>query len=876
MKIHFNLILKGSLVIIMWVGLFFVPKSIFSQTVFKGVVLDADTGLSLPYVNIGFIDKGLGTVSDEYGAFNFMFDTGKLSDLDTLKVSSIGYKEFKLPFSNVVNQDMKSIEIELQSEVVSLNEVVLTSSKRKRSSKTEKIVGYSFVGQLKNGSWEGDGALGGELVTKINVNKKNRKLNAFYFYVLKNTADSLLLRVNVYDGTTKFPEKKLTNKNITYTLKTKIGKVGVDLVPFNITVENDFSIGIELLKVYGDKIDLVVAGDDTPGVSYRRYISQGEWKRYSKDALTYFVSTTVLIEEDEEDEDVVLVDDKLLTNYTNEQLLQSMGRNMGVVIGFVFKDGERVEGVQVQNLISKEVTTTGKDGRYTIKAKVDDELKFSYTSMQSELRTVLETTFALNVALEAQVMELEEVTVTSLGKKKRTQEELYKDFNEDKGIIKTSFGLYSKETSGYSMSIIDESEFSSGASTLGNLIRNKVPGLSMLSTDKLDGSTAIYLRQNGTSNPIPAAFEVDGLIVSGFPTFLDVSQIKRIAVLSGLASVAKYGSVGAGGVIIINTKTTNSSSKIASSSNKGISYTAEMDELVITEKEVRRNWPDFLQELYVSENVLKAQEIYNSYEPKFGTNPNFNVDATNYFLEFWGNETFTEELISKNLNRFNKNVEYLKALAFVLDKNKKFDHSVILYKQILLLKSNSVQSYRDLANAYVNNGQQERGENLYARYFNLTKEGFFSTQPDALQNVINSEVKTLLNISEDKLDSSISSYIAKEDTKTRIVLEWNDDAAELNFQFISPEKTVNSWSNSQEGESRESLISKGVTNKDFFIYDSQGTWQINADYRGNTSGLATYLKITISTSYGSENQKDVIKIFRMDVKNVNRNLIQIP
>ena len=289
MTINLNFLLNRSLLIIVWVGLLFLSKSVFSQTIFKGVVLDADTGLSLPYVNIGFIDKGLGTVSEENGAFNFLFDAASLSSLDTLKISSIGYKEFKMSFSSVLDQGSRSIEIKLEPEIVSLNEVVLTSSKRKRKSKTEKMVGYSFVGQLKNGSWEGDGALGGELVTKINVSKKKRQLNAFYFYVLKNTSDSLLIRVNVYDGTTKFPEKKLSNKNIKYTLKTKIGKVGIDLAPFEITVEDDFSIGIELLKVYGDKIDLVVAGDDTPGVSYRRYVRR-KGTRCSSSKFNYWRS----------------------------------------------------------------------------------------------------------------------------------------------------------------------------------------------------------------------------------------------------------------------------------------------------------------------------------------------------------------------------------------------------------------------------------------------------------------------------------------------------------------------------------------------------------------------------------------------------------
>ena len=79
-----------------------------------------------------------------------------------------------------------------------------------------------------------------------------------------------------------------------------------------------------------------------------------------------------------------------------------------------------------------------------------------------------------------------------------------------------------------------------------------------------------------------------------------------------------------------------------------------------------------------------------------------------------------------------------------------------------------------------------------------------------------------------------------------------------------------------DGESNESLLYKGYTSKDFFIYGNDGTWQINANYLGNKSGLATYLKITVSTAFGSENQKDRVEFFRMDFKNVNRILVQIP
>lgn len=865
-----NFVLKRTLVVIVWFCFFLLFQNLFSQTIFKGVVLDADTGLPLPYVNMGFVNKGLGTVSEEDGSFNFSFDASKLSSSDTLKVSSLAYKDYRLPFLEVQGQGAKPLEIKLEPEVVSLNEVVLSSRKRKRRSKNDKIVGYSYVGQLKNGSWEGDGALGGELVTKINVNKKSRQLKAFYFYVLENTSDSLLIRINVYDGTTKYPEKKITNQNILYTLKTKVGKVGVDLVPYNIVVQNDFSIGIELLKVYGSQIGLILAGDDTPGVSYRRYTSQGEWKRYSKDALTYFVSTT-LLDDDEDDTDM---DETLVIDYTEEQLLNTMGKNKKQVGGFVFKEGEPIVKAQVQNLMTGEVAFTDEKGRYTIRAKVNDELEFSHLFLEKEKRKVLETSYAINVSLQEKVVNLDGVTVTASSKGKRTQEELLAQYNEDKGIIKTSFGIFDKETSGVSLKILDESDFTSGATTLGNLLRGKVSGLSMLSTDNLDGSTEIYLRQGGTSNPIPAAYEIDGLIVEGFPSFLDVSQIKRIAILSGLSAVAKYGSIGAGGVIIINTKSSASGGNNPKN-GAGIGITRTVASEAITEEEARRNWPDFLQELYGSTNFAQAQDIYNTYEPKYGSNPNFNIDAINYFLEFWESETFTERLIEGAFDRFPRDVNYLKALAFVLDKNERFDLSVDLYKRILTQKSNSMESYRDLAHAYVLNKQEEKGMGLYGRCFNLLKEGYFSKPPDALQNVMNSEIKSLLDIPEEKVSFPLGNMM-EEERKTRILLEWNDDSAVLDFQFISSDNNVSDWSNERDGEAKESLVSRGYTSKDFFIYGNEESWQINSNYRGNKSGLATYLKITVSTDYGTTNQKNSTMFFRLDVKDVYRELVKIP
>ncbi len=850
-------------------------SNFYAQQSVAGSVVDADTNLPLPFVNIGIIKKGVGTVSDEEGIFNFLFDSSILTPMDTLRVSSMGYKSYDVPVSQFFNQKQGSLSIRLAPEIMELSEVIVAASKRKQKSKTDKIEGYTYAGQLKNGTWEGDGALGGELVTTIKISKKLRRLNAFYFYILQNTSDSLLIRLNLYEGNTMYPEKKLTDQTILYTLKTKAGKVGIDLTSYDLEVRDDFSIGIELLKVYGSKLGLVVAGDDTPGVSFRRFTSQGDWKRYSQDALTFSVSTTLLEEDEEQFESAAR---SSTTNFSSSQLLNDPVATSSTINGYVFDEGEPVANVSVQNLTSGIVTATDNQGKYEIEATVNDELQFKVTGRQEEIRQVFESTFAINVSLEPDVIQLDDVTVTALGKKKRTQEELYQQFNEDKGIIKTSFGILDKETSGVSVKILDESDLNTGVASFGDMLRGKISGLSMLSNDNFDRTVNIFIRQNGTNRPIPVAYEIDGQIFTDYPAFLDPSLIKRIAVLPSLSAVAKYGSLGAGGMIIVNTKLSNFSPvTVSSAKNDGTKKVMDTDGKALSAEDIRKNWPDFLQELYSSKTINEARDIYEQNNVLYAINPSFNIDAVHYFSEQWPLETFTKELLAEKVTLFPKDASYLRALAFIADKTGRCEESLELYKKILLLRSNRAQSYRDLANAYIACGEEEKGTNLYARYFYLVQEGFFGKQPDALEEVINTELKNLLDFEEEELDpiAQMASKAATEN-RTRILLEWNDTAADISFKFIAPEGTISLWSNTEESDTMTKTAPKIFSSKDFLLYGNAKNWRLNSKYLGNTSGLATYLKVTVSYNYGTPQQKDDMTLYRLDIKDVFTEVLSIP
>ncbi|MEP2237759.1 MAG: carboxypeptidase-like regulatory domain-containing protein, partial [Maribacter sp.] len=167
---------------------------LFAQHQFKGTVLDADTKETLPFVNIGIVNKGVGTVSDFDGKFYLEIDKGNFSKDDILQFSSVGYKTVQFKISEVNFSNTLFQKVVMQPEAMQLNEAIVTAKYLK--GKKDDVVGFSYPSKNKFGYWKGDGSLGAELVTRISVDKKKHYLKDFHFYVNENYSDSVLVRIN--------------------------------------------------------------------------------------------------------------------------------------------------------------------------------------------------------------------------------------------------------------------------------------------------------------------------------------------------------------------------------------------------------------------------------------------------------------------------------------------------------------------------------------------------------------------------------------------------------------------------------------------------------------------------------------------------------
>lgn len=89
----------------------------------EGLVLD-ESNYSVPYAAVGIPSKYIGTATTEEGTFLLQLSKSNLSD--SLEVSSIGYKTFKIKVQDLIEKKEKTLVLE--EDIVSLGEVSISAS----------------------------------------------------------------------------------------------------------------------------------------------------------------------------------------------------------------------------------------------------------------------------------------------------------------------------------------------------------------------------------------------------------------------------------------------------------------------------------------------------------------------------------------------------------------------------------------------------------------------------------------------------------------------------------------------------------------------------------------------------------------------------
>ena len=251
---------------------------------FNGLLLDKVSNEPIPFANIGFIEKGIGTISNENGEFNLRFNSTLINTNALLKISVLGYETITLSGLKLLDLVSKECKLYINPEPFALETVTITNEKGKIVR-----IGNTDSNKTSYGYWKDREALGGEIAGKVQIRKKRTKLLKLDFNVLENLSDSVKVRINVYDYSKRYPGEKILKENIFKVIDIKQGIVSVDLKPYDVIVNDDIVVSIELIQVYGNEITFAVAAEPFSGIAFRRYISLDKWIRHEYMGISFSV-----------------------------------------------------------------------------------------------------------------------------------------------------------------------------------------------------------------------------------------------------------------------------------------------------------------------------------------------------------------------------------------------------------------------------------------------------------------------------------------------------------------------------------------------------------------------------------------------------------
>ena len=232
-------------------------------------------GDPIAYVNIGLLSSATGTVSNKHGAFELTVPASHRSD--TLMLSAIGYHSRKI----MVNKAKSQTQFPLKAKVYQSERVTIKANKAEY--KTEKlgdwkpILGYSYACFSSAGC---------KMVKRLAMPKDSAYLEKIRVWIRTNKDTTARARAWVHEVDNGKPGQPIVKESVVKKVpKGKnwlVFKVGAQ----NISVKDDFFVGIEFLGKGNPKIDGPYVGarlSNKPGESWQVYLPHGSWQQFEND-----------------------------------------------------------------------------------------------------------------------------------------------------------------------------------------------------------------------------------------------------------------------------------------------------------------------------------------------------------------------------------------------------------------------------------------------------------------------------------------------------------------------------------------------------------------------------------------------------------------
>jgi len=525
---------------------------------------------------------------------------------------------------------------------------------------------------------------------------------------------------------------------------------------------------------------------------------------------------------------------------------------------------------------------TNFDGEFSIEAPAGSNLVFSYVGFAT-LETTVRGNGSINITMQEDAQTLGEVLITG-----------YSGIPVEQKRI------------GYSVSTLSAGDLNDKPeSDAVRSMTGKVAGVQITGSSGATGSSTNFVIRskssiNGNNQPL---FIVDGVpfnantnaqgglsgggaVTSSRFLDLDPNMIQNVQVLKGLSAAVLYGQEGRNGVVIITTK--NNTASGLGSSNYYINAEAEREEqakkrrALMKEKTIKELGftTTYLEEL---QNAIGVEDMYMLYlgqRELYSGHPSYFIDVYDFFRN--ANAAFADRILSNVIEMDTDNYELLRVYAYKLEEKRDFKTAAFIYRQVLKLRSEDPQSYRDLALALAEIGEQDEALSLLMKIAGTDSHGDFGFRNhEEMKPIVANEIANLIQT---KNLSSLPNGLSKElfkkvELDMRVVIDWNHNDTDIDLHIVDPNLETCFYGNdsTKMGGKLSEDMTEGFGPEEFTLEKAGlGSYYVKIDYFGDNYQKVenpTFMKVNIYENYGTKEQTRRTKVMRLS-KNSDEKLVE--
>ncbi len=274
---------------------------------------------------------------------------------------------------------------------------------------------------------------------------------------------------------------------------------------------------------------------------------------------------------------------------------------------------------------------------------------------------------------------------------------------------------------------------------------------------------------------------------------------------------------------------------------------------------------------YMYELKKTAKEnLYAKYlelKPKYKQTPSFFVDASDYFMK-QGEPELALRILSNIAELGLENHQLLRVLAHRLQQLNENKLAIRVFEDILKIRGEEPQSYRDLGLAYEQNKEYQQAVDVLCRVVNRKWDGRF---PE-VESLVACEINHILSKSGMKLqlDSLDKRLIKAMPCDVRVVINWDTDNCDMDLWVTDPhrDKCFYGAPLTSRGGKMTRDFTGGYGPEVFMIKKAaEGKYKVEVNYYGNSNQSLTgptTVQAELYTNYGLPNESKKVITLRLD------------